>query len=104
MDVWGVSYSSITMTTITTMYKFVSVFKTNIQTLTDKILILEGLKSLKSPLIVSLDLEDEDRVLRVEANEHIVPLIVGKVDEYNFKCEELDSFLMGIPLRSMSLS
>ncbi|WP_133583997.1 hypothetical protein [Sphingobacterium yanglingense] len=86
------------------MYKFVSVFKTNVQTLTDKILLLEGLQSLKIPLIVSLDLEDEDRVLRVESNEHVVPLVVSKVDECNFKCEELDSFLMGIPLRSMSLS
>ncbi len=86
------------------MYKFVSIFKTNVQTLTDKIHILEGLQSLKTPLIVSLDLEDEDRVLRVESNEHVVPQIVRKVDEYNFKCEELDSFLMGIPLRTMSLS
>ncbi|MBL1408312.1 MULTISPECIES: hypothetical protein [Sphingobacterium] len=86
------------------MYKFVSIFKTNVQTLTDKIHILEGLQSLKTPLIVSLDLEDEDRVLRVESNEHVVPQIVSKVDEYNFKCEELDSFLMGIPLRTMSLS
>ncbi|MDR2284957.1 MAG: hypothetical protein LBE37_17215 [Sphingobacterium sp.] len=92
------------MTTIATMYKFVSIFKTNVQTLTDKIHILEGLQSLKTPLIVSLDLEDEDRVLRVESNEHVVPQIVRKVDEYNFKCEELDSFLMGIPLRTMSLS
>ncbi len=89
---------------IATMYKFVSIFKTNVQTLTDKIHILEGLQSLKTPLIVSLDLEDEDRVLRVESNEHVVPQIVSKVDEYNFKCEELDSFLMGIPLRTMSLS
>lgn len=92
------------MTTIATMYKFVSVFKTNVQTLSDKVLLLEGLQSLKIPLIVSLDLEDEDRILRVESNEHVVPLVVSKVDEYNFKCEELDSFLMGIPLRSMSLS
>lgn len=86
------------------MYKFVSIFKTNVQTLTDKVVILEGLQALRIPLIVSLDLEDEDRVLRVESNEHVVPQVVSKVDEYNFECEELDSFLMGIPLRSMTLS
>lgn len=86
------------------MYKFVSIFKTNIQTLTDKLVVLDGLRSLRTPIIVSLDLEDEDRVLRVESTEHLVPQVVRKVDEFNFKCEELDSFLMGIPLRTMLLS
>lgn len=87
-----------------TMYKFVSIFKTNILTLGDKLMVLEGLRSLRVPVIVSLDLEDEDRVLRVESPEHLVPQVLKKIDEYNFRCEELDSFLMGIPLRSMMLS
>ncbi|WP_164108372.1 MULTISPECIES: hypothetical protein [Sphingobacterium] len=86
------------------MYNFVSIFKTNIQTLTDKLIILEGLRTLKMPIVVSLDLEDEDRILRVESPEHIVSQVLKKVHEYDFKCEELDSFVSGVPLRGAVLS
>ncbi|SKB60128.1 hypothetical protein SAMN05660841_01407 [Sphingobacterium nematocida] len=92
------------MITVKAMYNFVSVFKTNIQTLTDKLVVLEGLRSLRIPIVVSLDLEDEDRVLRVESPEHIVSQVLKKVDEYDFKCEELDSFVRGVPLGNVMLS
>ena len=77
---------------------FVSVFKTAAYTKEDKLSIFQILKNIGVKFIATLDLTDEDRVLRVESKMNIADSVVKELNNNQFYCEELDTFLCGAPI------
>jgi len=78
---------------------FVSVFKTAAHSKEDKLSIFQILKNLGVKFIATLDLTDEDRVLRVESKKNISESVVKELNSNQYYCEELDTFLYGSPVK-----
>lgn len=68
----------------------VEVFKTNVQDSAEAILITEELYRHLSSGRVSFDLEDCDKVLRVETERLIPEEITGILEERGYTCEVLE--------------
>lgn len=79
---------------------FVSIFKTTASNKKDKLSIFEVLRNLGVRLSVTLDLSDEDRVLRVESKKNITGSIIEALNNNKFYCEELGTFLYGYPVKA----
>lgn len=78
---------------------FVSVFKTTAHSRADKLFVLNTLRKLGVKLFVTLDLQDEDRVLRVESTKPIADRVVALLNSQQYYCEELGTFLYGRPVK-----
>jgi hypothetical protein len=70
----------------------IQVFKTNIKRKSDALGMISILKKEIPYSLVNIDLQDCDKVLRVEAKHHIVDQkeIIELVRSFNFYCEELE--------------
>jgi hypothetical protein len=64
----------------------ISVFKTSVKHKKDTILI----KKLFENLRIDFDLEDCDKILRVEGNSYTANEIIQKIGLLGFRCEELE--------------
>jgi hypothetical protein len=67
----------------------VEVFKTNVDTLQKKIVILSKLNDLLPDCKINFDLDDCDRILRVEGNDIPVLLIIEHVQQFGCTCSLL---------------
>lgn len=70
----------------------IEVFKTNIKTRRDALVVITKLKAKLPQSFINIDLYDCDKVLRVEdrCNAFCDTEIIEIVKEYNFNCEVLD--------------
>ncbi len=68
----------------------IQIFKTNINSLEEFYKIKSGLNKINNVLKMTIDLEDVDKVLRVEAINLKTNKIVQAVRKYNFYCEEME--------------
>lgn len=68
---------------------YVMVFRTNLQTLDQKNLLLQNISGLQEVEDASLDLEDCDRVLRIVSQRLKMDTIIEIVNQHGFACEEL---------------
>lgn len=66
------------------------IFRTNIETLSDFVHVRKDLQRIVGVLECTIDLEDRDRVLRVETENRNISIIVDKVVSHGFFCEELE--------------
>lgn len=66
----------------------ISVFKTSVKYKKDIIRIKKSFKSSKD-FIIHFDLEDCDKILRVEGDSYIIDEVIQKVQALGFNCEEL---------------
>jgi len=83
------------------MSEIISIFKTSIKNQEDKEFIRIILKDLPVPIQWSVDLVDEDRILRISAYQQISDEIIEVLQQYGFSCQLLESFSDG---RSISSS
>lgn len=67
----------------------VSVFKTNVQCPHKAVFIISGLLSAYPAFRINFDLEDCDRILRVEGSNIEVNDIIAKLEKNGYLCEEL---------------
>lgn len=67
----------------------VSVFKTNVQCPEKAVFILDGLLSEYPAFRINFDLEDCDRILRVEGNDVEINGIISSLKKRGYSCEEL---------------
>lgn len=81
------------------MSEFVSIFRTNISTEVEKNKIIRMLNSLGRNLIASLDLEDDEKILRIAAEEDMTGEVVRLVRSKRYFCEEMESFYLGTSVR-----
>ena len=77
---------------------FVSVFKTTVHNNADKLSVIKALRKLGVQLFATLDLQDEDRILRVESNKPIADRVVLLLNSQQYDCEELGTFRYGVPV------
>lgn len=72
------------------LYKMVEVFKTDVQDNKESALLIRKLKEHLPGSCVNFDLEDCDKVLRIEG-EHILPQsIIILLNDCGYQCEVLD--------------
>ena len=67
----------------------VEVFKTNVQTVYESKIVLEILAEKFPKLTINFDLEDCDKILRVDGNNLIVEQIISIIKTKGFYCEIL---------------
>lgn len=67
----------------------VEVFKTNVVLEEDALLIVRAWKAAFPRCRMNFDLDDCDRVLRVEGDTGVVPYVVDLLKFYGFECEVL---------------
>ena len=68
----------------------VTVFKTTVSTMTKAKSIIEMLKAQLSGCKLNFDLEDCDKILRVESNENIAGVFILLLNKNGFECTELE--------------
>ncbi len=68
----------------------IQIFKTNISSLEEFYKIKSGLNKTNNVLKMTIDLEDIDKVLRVETINLKPNMVVETVRKYNFFCEEME--------------
>ncbi|WON95183.1 methyltransferase type 11 [Sphingobacterium sp. Lzh-3] len=71
--------------------KRVEIFKTNVYRLKDAQQIVATLVSLFSSYKINFDLDDEERILRIESSQLEIEVnsIVGKMFEWGYRCERI---------------
>ncbi|MGJ1239113.1 methyltransferase type 11 [Sphingobacterium siyangense] len=71
--------------------KRVEIFKTNVYRLKDAQQIVATLVSLFSSYKINFDLDDEERILRIESSQLEIEVnsIVGKMFECGYRCERI---------------
>ena len=67
----------------------VEIFKTNIQKKEEAVLILEKLNRCFPGCVINFDLEDCDKVLRIEGHQFSPGEIIEILSENNYQCEIL---------------
>ncbi len=67
----------------------ISVFKTSVKYKKDVIKIKKSFKSFKD-LIIHFDLEDCDKILRIEGSSYTSNEVIQKLQILGFDCEELE--------------
>lgn len=77
------------------MLFYVSIFRTNILTEADKVKVMRQIQSFDSKLHVHIDLEDDEKIMRVAAASNITAPLKELLRESRYSCEELDSFYQG---------
>ncbi|MFZ4863314.1 hypothetical protein ACL9RF_14145 [Sphingobacterium sp. Mn56C] len=80
------------------MYKFVNIFKTTILSTQDMKLALDTLYAFNIPLQATVDLLDEDKVLRVASDFNLTDRVQQQLEERNFLCEVMETYHLGEPL------
>ena len=68
----------------------ICVFKTSVKTKTQARKLKPYIDEILPAAIWNFDLEDCDRILRVDSDENIVLKITGLLADHQFSCEELD--------------
>jgi hypothetical protein len=68
----------------------VEIFKTNVENKADANFILQQLKTLFTNYLCNFDLEDYDKILRIEANNINISKIEEALNTMGFNCENLD--------------
>ena len=69
----------------------VEIFKTNVNNKRDATKMIKKLSFLESGYIVNFDLDDCDRILRIESNKKInINSVIKLLKENNFNCEILN--------------
>lgn len=66
------------------------VFKTTVNSPQEAVRLQPHLDALLYPAKWNFDLSDCDRILRVEGQQHISPLVIDTVRKLGFECVELD--------------
>ena len=85
----GTDYSVYALEDIAVM-KQVLVFKTNVQQVSDIALLKDSLDKVSNHAKWSFDLEDCDKILRVETDENISQKIIRLMNQQGFECDELE--------------
>ena len=70
--------------------KMIEVFKTNVQQSTDAVRLVQVLKQNFPSSRINFDLDDCDRILRVEGEDVDIEQIMGLVKGNGFRCSVLD--------------
>jgi hypothetical protein len=70
--------------------KMIEVFKTNVQQSTDAVRLVQVLKQHFPSSRINFDLDDCDRILRVEGEDVDIEQIMGLVKGNGFRCSVLD--------------
>ena len=65
------------------------VFKTSVQSPRDAHALVAGLRELEMAGRCNFDLDDCDRILRIESSRNISPAVIHFLDAKGFRCEEL---------------
>lgn len=70
----------------------IGIFKTNINTVKDKITVIESISASFNVANCSIDIEDCDKVLRIVANQQIIEetIIINFVQRMGYQCAVLD--------------
>ena len=70
----------------------IEVFKTNIKTRREALVVITKLKGMLPHSLINIDLQDCDKVLRIDPNGQIVNenQVMELVRKFNFRCEVLD--------------
>lgn len=68
----------------------VEVFKTNVVLEEDAALVVKAWQEEFPGSRINFDLDDCDRILRVEAQEHTIPYVFSLMKYYGFECEVLE--------------
>jgi hypothetical protein len=68
----------------------VEVFKTNVQTMSVAEMIIADLIQLLPTARINFDLDDCDKILRIESHHPCVHTIIGIVESRGFQCEVLE--------------
>ena len=68
----------------------VEVFKTNVEDPAQAAKLVGLLRKRITNSSVNFDLEDCDKVLRIEGPEISLPLVVGILKDYGYKCQPLE--------------
>ena len=74
----------------TTINLMVEVFKTNVEDPAQAAKLVGLLQKRITNSSVNFDLEDCDKVLRIEGPEISLPLVVGILKDYGYKCQPLE--------------
>lgn len=67
----------------------IEVFKTNVLLEEDAALIVKAWKTEFPHSVINFDLDDCDRILRVQAHQQVIPYVPELVKQYGFACEPL---------------
>ena len=74
----------------TTINLMVEVFKTNVEDPAQAAKLVGLLQKRITNSSINFDLEDCDKVLRIEGPEVSLPLVVGILKDYGYKCQPLE--------------
>lgn len=77
------------------MYPFISIFKTNISVEQDKDNIIDRLRTLAPNIDVHIDLEDDEKIMRVASKENLVDKVMSLLRVQQFDCEAMAVFYEG---------
>jgi hypothetical protein len=67
----------------------VEVFKTNVGSIAESVLLLDQLHACFPSFKINFDLEDCDRILRIEGTDICIKTVSGILSSHNFTCEVL---------------
>lgn len=68
----------------------IEIFKTNVQTTTESVAVMEHLSRQFPNYSINFDLEDCDRILRIEADEVVCGTVSECVSKLGFSCIALE--------------
>jgi hypothetical protein len=71
-------------------FQMIEIFKTNVENQADANFILQQLKTFFTNYLCNFDLEDCDKILRIEANNINISKIEEALNTMGFDCENLD--------------
>jgi len=68
----------------------VEVFKTNIESKSQATVLITALSRLFPNCRINIDLDDCDRILRLEGEQFCIPTTIGLLNEMGYQCEILE--------------